>query len=182
MRSVSNSFGLTKAKIASVPVSVGLLRISTLASNPPKGGNHVVDTDAEVTPGTSSIVRRMASFAFNRACQFVFVPFGSAALRAKTWSGSKPSGICVRARKAFVAAPAPAMRRSVRETCPAIRSRCVLRLRALPECLVLFAWMSSLMGGRESCQAGEMPKRIPVITDRAALKARTVPLTRIAAS
>ncbi len=90
--------------------------------------------------------------------------------------------MCVRATNAFIAPPAPAINNSVSATCPAIKSRWVLRLRALPVCFVLFACISSLMGGRESCQAGEIPNRIPVITATAALKASTVPFTRIAAS
>ena len=70
----------------------------------------------------------------------------------------------------------------MRATCPAIKSRCVLRLPALPVTFVLFAWISSLMGGCESCQAGKIPKRIPVITATAAVNASTVPFTRIVAS
>ena len=53
MCNVENSCGLTSAKAASAPVSDGLLRMSILALKPLKGGNHVVETLALSTPGTS---------------------------------------------------------------------------------------------------------------------------------
>ena len=80
---------------------------------------------------------RMASFEFRRASQFELFPLGRAMFMPTTWSGSNPSAVWVRAMNDFMAAPAPAINRSVSATWPAISSRWVLRLRALPECLEL---------------------------------------------
>src|SRR5712692_5057294 len=148
MRKVMNSWGLTRQPTACASVKDGLLCTSILALKPPNPGNHEVDTLAVSTAGTSVMVLRTSSWAFRRACQVGCAPFGKPIFMASTWSGSKPSGVWMRATKAFIAAPAAAIRRSVNATCPAIRRRCVLRPRTLPR------RRDSKENSREQCHRG----------------------------
>ena len=93
MRKAENSCGLISPNIASAPVSEGLLRISILPRNPPKGGKNVMETPALSTPGVSPMACRTASMAFNRPCHVGNAPLGKATSRLKMCSGSKPNGV-----------------------------------------------------------------------------------------
>src|SRR5579862_1074975 len=81
-----------------------------------------------------------------------------------------------------MAAPAPASMSRVRAIWPAIRVLWILRPDTLPvalrelDCIIRLTW------GRDSCQAGERPNRIPVATATAMENKRTGRLIWIAAS
>src|SRR5258707_11134412 len=177
MRSVRNSCGLTRHSMACASVSEGLPCTSIFAVKPPNPGNHVVETLAVSTPGASVTVLRTNSFAFSRASHPGFAPFGKPMFMEITWSGSNPNLVWMRATNARIAAPAAASSTSVSATWPAISSRCVFRLCVLPVCFALLAWIKLPSCGRESCQAGETPKRIPVTSAIAALNASTAAFT-----
>ena len=63
-----------------------------------------------------------------------------------------------------MAAPAPAIISRVSAIWPPISAACVLRPFTSPVVLRVFDCMIWLTSGRESCQAGQRPKRIPVLT------------------